>query len=172
MSIIDFGLFLDGTKDEKLQISKEMTESIRTSRYVYLKNYGISDDIYQKMCQHREDYFKAPIDEKLKGAVNDNRYVGYYPFKQEQVQGDYEKDLREAFLYDKLEKTPWINEEFKDFMLDFHQRCYHLAFQIVRSFALGLNIDEKEFQPVFDSQFDVIRLNHYPPVKSSTNKKK
>jgi len=56
---------------------------------------------------------------------------------------------------------------FKDTMLGFYQECHKLHVQIMRSIALGLELDEKFFDDKIDQQCHNLRLLSYPPIKRS-----
>ncbi|KAG6903431.1 hypothetical protein C0995_005454 [Termitomyces sp. Mi166 len=68
-------------------------------------------------------------------------------------------------------KNQWPHEadvpEFKGTMLDFYQICHDLHVNVMRSIALGLDLEEGFFDKKIDEQCHNLRLLSYPPVKTS-----
>ncbi|KNZ77167.1 UPF0676 protein [Termitomyces sp. J132] len=52
-------------------------------------------------------------------------------------------------------------------MLDFYQTCHNLHVYVMRSIALGLDLDEDFFDKKIDEQCHNLRLLSYPPIKTS-----
>lgn len=49
-------------------------------------------------------------------------------------------------------------------MLDFYDVCHNLHMDVLRAVALGLEMDEKFFDPLADEAWHTLRLLNYPPV--------
>ena len=82
-------------------------------------------------------------------------------------------DLKESFMM-KKDGTPWPKEwlKFEDFMRMFHMKCYLLALEILRSFAIGLNLDPSLFDTKFNNgDCALLRILHYPPLPDSIENK-
>lgn len=70
--------------------------------------------------------------------------------------------------WDSTWKNQWPQDSdapgFKPTMLDFFQTCHDLHFQVMRSVALGLELDERFFDDKIQEQFHNLRLLAYPSI--------
>jgi len=73
--------------------------------------------------------------------------------------------------WDDTWKNKWPQEgdapKFKETMLDFFQTCHELHTIVMRSIALGLDLDEMYFEDMINEQCHNMRLLSYPPIKSA-----
>lgn len=65
--------------------------------------------------------------------------------------------------------NPWPRQDaagrrFREQMLQFFDECKILHINIMRAIAVGLNIEEKWFDPYCDAGDNTLRLLHYPEV--------
>lgn len=164
--IVDFSDFLKGNTTDQERVSKELIEVVKKFGFVYLRNYGISKNLVEKLFALTKEFFDQSIDKKLAVKKSHTTFCGYDALLAEKLTNERPADLKESFMI-KQNGTPWPNEwsEFKEFMQMFHSRCYSLAIEILRSFAIGLDLD----QSLFDTKFNngdcaLLRVLHYPPL--------
>ncbi len=164
--IIDFGQYLNEEESKKLQVSKELLDAIQTYGFVYLKNFGISNDLIKKMFELSKAFFKLPDEIKQTAAKSHETFCGWSKIEEEKLAADRPGDLKESFMIKQF-GTPWpiTLSDFKQTMLDFHAQCYSLAFNIFKSIMLGLNVNPNLFETSFNGECTVLRLIHYPAFK-------
>ena len=168
--IVDFDAFLNGTLNERKQVSIELIQVVKKFGFVYLKNYGFPKGIVEKLFKLNQDFFDQSLEKKLTMRKTHETFCGYDALQDEKLTDDRPSDLKESYML-KQYGTPWPNDlpEFKEFMLDFHHKCYLLASEILRSFAIGLNLDQNIFESKFNKlECTIVRLLHYPPLPEQT----
>lgn len=164
--IVDFSGFLNGTCEDKEKVSKELIQVVKKFGFVYLTNYGISNDLTNKLFVFIKEFFDQPIDKKLSVKRSLETFCGFSALFDEKLTNDRPSDLKESYMLKQF-GTPWPNDwpEFKEFMEMFHAKCYSLAIEILRSFEIGLNVEKNIFINKFsNAECTVLRLLHYPPL--------
>ncbi|KAG6817840.1 hypothetical protein H0H87_001672 [Tephrocybe sp. NHM501043] len=85
-------------------------------------------------------------------------------------------DCKESMEIGRDWDTQWKNQWpkdsdaplFKSTMLDFYQTCHDLHVFVMRSIALGLDLEENFFDKKIDQQCHNLRLLSYPPIKTKS----
>jgi hypothetical protein len=71
--------------------------------------------------------------------------------------------------WDSVWKNQWPQETdapgFKTTMLDFFRQCHELHIHVMRSIAIGLDLEEGFFDEKIQEQCHNLRLLSYPPIK-------
>ena len=163
--IVDFDEFLKNTN--RLKVSKQVIDTVKKYGFVYLKNYGISKESVEKLFLYNKEFFDKPFEFKcsLKRSFS-NSLCGYDGVSEEKSNIKRPADMKEAFIMTRNDSVwPQSWNDFKEFMQDFHQKCYLLSLEILRSFAIGLGLEQKEFESKFiNADCAFLRLIHYPPL--------
>jgi isopenicillin N synthase-like dioxygenase len=162
--IVDFEGFINGKN--KQEVSKELINVVKNYGFVYLRNYGISTDLVDKMFKLSKLFFEKPLDYKNSVKKSHETFCGYDALLEEKLTNDRPGDLKESYMM-KSFGTPWPSDwnDFKEFMQLFHDKCYQLALQILTSFAIGLELDPTIFATKFSNgECTILRLLHYPPL--------
>lgn len=164
--IVDFNVFLNGTVEDRGRVSKELIEVVKKFGFVYLRNYGISKDLVEKLFTLMKEFFDQSTEQKLAVKKSHETFCGYDALLEEKLTSERPADLKESYMI-KQNGTPWPSDlpQFREFMQMFHMKCYSLAIEILRSFAIGLDLD----QNLFDTKFNngdcaLLRILHYPPL--------
>ncbi len=136
--IVDFENYLNGT--QKDQVSKELVEAFKTFGFVYLKNFGISNDRINEMFNTSRGFFDSDLETKLTAKKDHSTFCGYDEIEKEKLSEDRPGDLKESFMI-KQTGTPWPKlknpEQFKAESLEFHSQCFSIALNMVRAISLG-----------------------------------
>lgn len=78
--VVDFGMFLNGTKEEREYIAKEIDDAFRNLGFVYLRNHGVMQEMVEKCFQwvnspiHLQVYYST-ADESQRPPDTDIRTV-------------------------------------------------------------------------------------------------
>jgi isopenicillin N synthase-like dioxygenase len=82
---------------------------------------------------------------------------------------DFKETMEIGRDWDSVWKNQWPAEAdapgFKTTMLDFFQQCHELHVHVMRSIALGLDLEERFFDEKIQEQSHNLRLLSYPPIK-------
>ncbi|KAJ3052716.1 hypothetical protein HK097_005808 [Rhizophlyctis rosea] len=176
--IVDFrGFNNPGPTREK--IVADLMDAVTSVGFFYLDN-AIDIDLVNRMFDLSAKYFALPKEEKRKIPHLVDTNAGYVDvgvenlnFKQKAL--DYKEafDVRKANgLYGDEDRLPTVLRDEKDFFIEFQKACLNLISQLLRAFAIGLQIPTSEGgedyfvnRHRFDGDSgDNFRLLHYPPL--------
>lgn len=96
--LIDFGRFLNGNKEERLNVSKEIGDACRKIGFFYISNHGIPSSTIADVYEQAKRFFSQSIEEKQKLYIGSCPYEnnrGYTPFYEEKL--SLKGDLKEGF---------------------------------------------------------------------------
>ncbi|KAF5322190.1 hypothetical protein D9619_000471 [Psilocybe cf. subviscida] len=186
--IIDFSKFRTAaSREEKEKTAGEIVSAFKSAGFVYLTNHGITSDEIRNAFAKSADLFKLPNEKKDKLAWEDPRSNrGYVAIGRERVtqsadpkeiQSLREKapDFKETMEIGRDWDADWRNQwptetdvpGFKQSMLDFYETCHDLHVHVMRSIALGLDLNERFFDNKIDEKCHNLRLLSYPPIQRS-----
>jgi isopenicillin N synthase-like dioxygenase len=171
--VVDFEPFLKGTREDRTAVSNELIAHMKEYGFVYLKNYGMSNEVVEKMFKMSKEFFQKPVDYKKRVEKSHETFCGYDGMGEESLSVDRPGDLKESYMI-KRNGTPWPSDwpHFKDFVLSFHRKVYELGLEVLRSFTIGLNLKENLFDEKFSNgEVTLLRLLHYPPLPDSVKEK-
>ncbi|THH19770.1 hypothetical protein EW146_g1443 [Bondarzewia mesenterica] len=189
--LIDFSKYRQATSlSEKRKVADEVVNGFKDVGFIYLEGHGIPDATLS-IGRQSADFFRLPTEAKLKLSWEDPRSNrGYVRVGRERTTQsadpveiaklratapDSKESMEIGRDWDKTWKNQWPQESdtpgFKQTMLDFFQvfslTCHNLHILVMRSIALGLDLEESYFDKKIDQQFHNLRLLSYPPIKTS-----
>ncbi|KAJ8515346.1 hypothetical protein ONZ45_g7234 [Pleurotus djamor] len=186
--VIDFAKFRAAkSHSEKKATAVEIVTAFKESGFIYLAGHGIPSETIQYVFGKSADFFKLPKSTKSQLAWEDPRSNrGYVAIGRERVTQsadaneiaalrakapDFKETMEIGRDWDSVWKNQWPQEadapQFKRTMLDFYQTCHDLHVLVMRSIALGLELDESYFDSKVNEQCHNLRLLSYPPVRRS-----
>lgn len=172
------------SQDDKKAVASQVVSAFKEVGFVYLRGHGIPSAVVSNAFKQSASFFKQPMEEKLKLAWEDPRSNRGYvqPGRERVTQSadaaeiaalrakapDYKESMEIGRDWDATWKNQWPKEEnvpeFKRTMLDFFKRCHELHVEVMRSIALGLNLDESFFDALIGEQYHNLRLLNYPSI--------
>ncbi|KAJ6538542.1 hypothetical protein DFH09DRAFT_1177172 [Mycena vulgaris] len=183
--LIDFSTFRAGSPAEKKKVATEVVSAFKESGFLYLNGHGISAPTIENAFTKSAEFFRMPMDVKEKLAWEDpwsNR--GYVQIGRERVTQstdaaeiaalrekapDFKETMEIGPDWDYVWKDQWPAEtdvpEFKKSMLGFWKQCHELHVHVMRSIAIGLELEESFFDDKIQEQCHNLRLLSYPPIK-------
>jgi len=185
--LIDFGLYLSGSPEEKKKVADEVVKGFQTAGFIYLKNHGIPREQVSHVFGQSARFFaqSQPNKDALAwySAEANRGYVTHGREKVSMADDDVEAlrqaapDLKESLEIGRDDEPQFPNmwppqdessdswpSEFKASMLKFFTDCKQLHMQVMRSMAVGLGIEESWFDGYTDAGDNTLRLLHYPAV--------
>ncbi|KAG6807901.1 hypothetical protein H0H92_006079 [Tricholoma furcatifolium] len=190
--VIDFTQFREAPgRAERKVVADKIVSAFKESGFIYLAGHGIPADMIQNVFSKSARFFSLPSEIKDKLAWEDPRSNrGYVKVGRERVTQsadateianlraktpDYKETMEIGRDWDSEWKNQWPQEsdapKFKSTMRDFYQTCHNLHVSVMRSVALGLDLDETFFDQKINDQCHNLRLLSYPPMKASLLRK-
>ncbi|KAI0268183.1 Clavaminate synthase-like protein [Gloeopeniophorella convolvens] len=190
--LIDFSNYRNATSlSEKRKTADEIVNGFKEVGFVYLQGHGIPSSTVDNVFEKSAEFFRMPAPVKDALAWEDPRSNrGYVKIGRERVTQSADAaeiaelrskapDTKESMEigrdWDKTWKNQWPQESdapgFKQTMLSFFQTCHELHTIVMRSIAVGLDLDELFFEDKINEQYHNLRLLSYPSIKTSLLKK-
>jgi isopenicillin N synthase-like dioxygenase len=186
--IVDFSGFRESTSlPRRRKVATEIVSAFKNSGFVYLSGHGIPSATIQKTFEKSTEFFSLPSDIKQRLKWEDPRANrGYVEIGRERVTQsadpeeiaalrekapDFKETMEIGRDWDAEWKNQWPSEQeaplFKKSMVDFYEICHNLHVDVMRSIAIGLDLEENFFDNKINDQCHNLRLLSYPPVKNS-----
>jgi isopenicillin N synthase-like dioxygenase len=200
--VIDMGQISSGL-DARKKVAEQIKHAAMNTGFFYIKNHGVPDTAIQGALNAAKAFFAQPYEKKAEVSIGLDKYFnGFTGNKTSMASPTEGLDQRESFSwmylpeYDPIPKDPdqvppevqegfrgasWIWEKtaevpnFKGGCLTYYQECLQLARQLVKIFALSLDLDEDYFENVTTYPGADGVFNYYPALSkeqvSSANSK-
>lgn len=162
--------------------------------FVYLDNVpGCNKEVEAQLHEAATCFFfSKPLEEKIVvSPKNWNKdspgvYRGYVPINLDQSHLREQYEMGEVLPEDDpdrssgnplYEPTPWPNEDcpnipYHQLMMSHHYAMLHAGMEFLRLTALGLGLDEHEFDDCFvPKSVSTLRIMHYPTYKAKDTAK-
>ncbi|KAF8165484.1 Clavaminate synthase-like protein [Crassisporium funariophilum] len=186
--VINFSKFkAASSQNEKQKIATEIVSAFKTSGFIYLSHHGIPQATVQNAFKESAEFFSLPSETKRKLAWEDPRSNrGYVEIGRERVTQsadlqeiaklrekapDFKETMEIGRDWDSEWKNQWPSEKdaprFKQTMLDFYETCHNLHVHVMRSIAIGLDLEEHFFDKSIGEKCHNLRLLSYPPIKTN-----
>jgi len=185
IAVIDIKPFLDGTAEGKATVAAAVDEACRSLGFLIIKGHGVDPELIEAMRTVSKAYFDLPVEEKMKLKMPSDRYRGYTPMGAEGLAASLDEatppDLKESFSIgpvdvpdDAYHRGPAAGTFFAPNMWPaavpempaiysaYYREMERLAFNLMRSFALGLGLEETAFDDKVDRHISNFSVIHYP----------
>ncbi len=168
LSVIDMRPFIEGGEEGRKKVAQEIYDAAHNVGFLYLKNFGMSDDLLETAFSEAKSLFMS--DEKTKVPFRATLNHGYTTMRGEALDPSKPADLKETFTSRNLANVPsgpeyWPNSEFEAFMRTFYKSVTCIASDVMAAFAIALDLPKGFFDERHTGLTQTLRLLHYPPVK-------
>ncbi|EKG22135.1 Oxoglutarate/iron-dependent oxygenase [Macrophomina phaseolina MS6] len=171
--IISFAPFLDPNAPESEQraVAQKLYDAFHTYGWVYLKDFGISDEEVAEMFALSKSYFDQPLEAKMANALSDPAVNQGYTANGAEVGASRKPDLKECYEYRRFKNphlpSPSTLPTFEPRLRHFYNRCLSLAESVLRALALSIGLAPDFFARPLAHADPQLRLLHYMPVPAS-----
>jgi isopenicillin N synthase-like dioxygenase len=185
--VIDIAPFLSGGARDKQAVADEVGQACRDIGFLVISGHGVDPELIARTDALSRAFFDLPLAAKLavkRPAMDVTR--GYIPIEAEAVAASRgektEGDLNESFMIGPVDVDPadpyftrpeagkhfhpnlWPEapEGLKQTYVDYYRAMGALAQQIMRIFALALDLPETFFDDKVDRHISRLRVRNYP----------
>lgn len=176
--IVDFAPFLAGSASGRDAVAAAIRQAAESVGFLYLSGHGVDPAVIDAAFAASRRFFELPLEDRLKVKVN-SAHRGFIQMSNATVPGGTKPSMNESFLAgldlgsldtDVIAKTPLHGPNqwpeglggFREAIEAYQEAMWHLGHQVLRAFALALEIDEEFFVPYFVKPMPFVRLLHYP----------
>lgn len=181
---VDLSLFIEGSKNEKLQFVQDLGKAFEDIGFVSVVNHGISDNLVTNFYSTVHQFFALPKDVKLQYEDKDSAgQSGYTSFGKEHAKHSDVGDLKEFWQFNQpntsddkigqsIPKNPHVKElpVFNEIGIELYKEFEDAGRFLLRAIALYLNQDEFYFDELIEGGTSILRAIFYPPIKSDPGK--
>ncbi len=182
--IIDIGPFLDGDSEGKRHVARRVDRACTEVGFVMVENHDVPAQLIDDALEITWAFFDLPDEEKRKwiSAKGDFRR-GYLPVGgnalAHTLDQDTPPDLIEAFTFGRFDlpdepyygahRDTWFEPNlwpdrpaaFRDRLCAYYRAMDRLAHDLMRIFAVALDLPEAFFDDKIDRHITAMRLNHF-----------
>lgn len=173
LPIIDFAPFLCGTSEQKLKTAQKIYQAATEYGFMYLKNFGLSADFIAHAFRYSQEFFAQSDEVKKQTAFDPSLNFGYAALANEALDTSKPPDLKETFtmrnvMSYKDKENIWPTNDFKENSVALFLACQNCAQEVMRAFAIALQLEETFFDKKHTGDLQTLRLLNYPPVQNTT----
>jgi isopenicillin N synthase-like dioxygenase len=162
-------------------LGKEIAKICEEIGFFQIVNHGVDKAQIARMFELGNSFFALPLEDKLAMSMANSRdYRGYLPMKMigrdQQMKGNLlesfhvwhertadDPDVMAAKPLHSPNLWPSALPGMREETLAYTQTVTHLACDMIRIIALGLDLPEDTFLRWFDRPISLLRFLHYPP---------
>jgi isopenicillin N synthase-like dioxygenase len=166
--VIDVGPFLNGGANDKHRIAQAIGRACKDIGFLIIVGHGVPNDLLTRMADVSRRFFDLPLSDKMRVPVNPSG-VGYVPMKQEALAASLgEKtpgDLKESYNIGRhFDQYTWPENptDLRATWIEYFTTLNALGANIMRMFALALNLPEHYFDDKIDPPMAFLRAINYP----------
>ena len=183
--VIDIAPFRTGNTDSQRQVAAAIDQACCNIGFLVIKGHGVDEMLIKEMHQVSKAYFDRPYWEKMQFKMPPDRYRGYTPYGAESLSYSLDEetppDIKESFSIGPFDHGhdeyhfgpagaryfapnfwPEVPSEMRTTWQAYYQEMDRVATELMRLFALGLNLDEHWFDSKIDRHITNFSVIHYP----------
>ncbi|KAK9268103.1 hypothetical protein L1049_010542 [Liquidambar formosana] len=133
-----------------------------------LVNHGVSNSLVEKLKHEIEEFFKLPLEEKMKYKRRPGQVEGYGQTLL--VSEDQKLDWSDKFYMmtnpisiRKPHLLPQLPPSLRDTLETYCSELQKLAMTLMRLMGKALRMDERAMEEMFEDGMQAVRMSYYPP---------
>lgn len=181
--VVDFSPFHTGDELGKRAVASEIGAACEGIGFFYLTNHGVSDETTEGIFSAAKRFFGQPLERRMDPAtlISAVHSRGYQPVGARFYPDTVAPDQMEAFKFqrelppndpdiiagDRIQqpnKWPVGLPGWRDALLGYFEAVDGVAANLLRAFALALNLEEDYFLGFYGKPLTQASLLHYPPA--------
>jgi isopenicillin N synthase-like dioxygenase len=175
--IIDFTPFRTGGEEGKRQVAREIARACTSIGFFYLSGHGVSESTRREIFRQSGNFFHQTISEREKAKATLEWYRGWIPapsasglnrdsrlFEQYRIQAEFLDPPEVDPIFYRPNRWPEQVPGFREACMSYYAAMLDLSRDILRAFALGLNLPEKRFDHFFNLPICQLSLLYYSPL--------
>ncbi|NKB58051.1 MAG: isopenicillin N synthase family oxygenase [Alphaproteobacteria bacterium] len=181
--VVDFAPFLSGSSADKQTVADAIGAACEGIGFFYLTNHGISPETIRGIFDAARRFFDVPLEQRMDPAllISPEHSRGYQPVGARLYPDTAAPDVMEAFKYqrelplddpdilagDRIQqsnKWPRGLPGWRETLLGYFEAVDGVAANLLRTFALTLDVEEDYFLGFYEKPLTQVSLLHYPPA--------
>lgn len=186
VELIDLAGISSADPAARRALVRRIADSTRALGFFSIVNHGIPQETIDGVFEAAKTFFALPLEERMTISLTKSmNYRGYLPMKIMGSDPTIKGNLHESFhMYNDMRPDdpdvlagkplhdvnvwPEAYPAFRPIMLDYYARLTSLGLELLRAFAVGLDLPEDTFTRHYARQpMSSLKLMHYPPQDPS-----
>ncbi len=177
--VIDTGPLHSGNSEAVRSVVSGIRQAAEKVGFFYIRNHGIPKDVIEQAYRAAQGFFSRPKEWKDSVKINANHH-GYLTVGEAKMEQAERVDFKESFVWGLdlpdehssvtmenpfLGRNQWPDEmpEFKRSVYPFFEAGLQCGRDMMRAFALGMEIPEDSFLKATNEPIARSSIIHYPP---------
>ena len=179
--VIDFTPFRQGTPAGKAKVAAQIREACEGTGFFYLAGHDVPQAQIDGIFAASRRFFDLALEERMKVKLTPKQNRGYQPLGSRMYADKADApDQNESFKYqheypgddpDILDgnrghaRNQWPDglPDWRETLIAYYDQMERLTNELLRAFALALDLDEEYFLGFYKKPLTQINLLHYPP---------
>lgn len=181
--VVDFAPFLEGDEAGKRRVAAEIGAACEGIGFFYLTRHGVPEAMTDSIFAASRQFFALPLERRMDPAmlISPEHSRGYQPVGARFYPDTVAPDQMEAFKFqrelpaddpeiltgDRIQqsnKWPEGLPGWRETLLDYFDAVDGVAANLLRAFALALDLAEDYFLGFYAKPLTQVSLLHYPPA--------
>ncbi|GKV25483.1 hypothetical protein SLEP1_g34920 [Rubroshorea leprosula] len=160
--VIDLG------SDDRAHVVQQIGDACTNYGFFQVINHGVSEEAVEKMSRVAGDFFRLPVEEKLKLYSDDPsktmRLSTSFNINKEQVHNWRDYLRFHCYPLDKyVPEWPSNPPSFKEIVSNYCKEVRELGFRLEELISESLGLEKDYIKNVLDKQGQHMAVNYYPP---------
>ncbi len=166
---------------DKYNVAKDLHHASKNLGFIYIKNHGISEDTINHVRKDAFKFFRKDRNEKIEIKISD-KHRGWLGYGKSKMHDDAKPDLKESFIWGYQDKKgfslndhplrgknlwPSAIPSLEKNAMVFFNEADSLAKDLLKGFAIGLNLNENFFLKTSSKPLSRASLVYYPSQPES-----
>jgi isopenicillin N synthase-like dioxygenase len=179
--VIDFSPFAAGTPAGKAKVATAIQDACEGSGFFYLAGHGVPQSQIDGIFEASRRFFSLPLEERLKVKLTPKQNRGYQPlgsrmyadkadapdqnesYKYQHEYPEDDPDILDGNRVHARNQWPTGLPGWRETLIAYYDQMERLTGDLLRAFALSLNLPERYFTEFYKKPLTQINLLHYPP---------
>ncbi|MED6155136.1 hypothetical protein PIB30_002338 [Stylosanthes scabra] len=155
-----------GEEASQIELQK-LHSACRDWGFFQLVEHGISKEMLGNLNEEIQEFFKLPLEEKLKLKIREGEVEGYGTviLREDQTLdwGDRLYMITNPLHKRKPHLFPHIPQSLRSILESYIVECENVAIRIVELIGKALKIESDELEKAFEDGAQAMRMTYYPP---------
>lgn len=164
---IDMIKLLKGSEDTDSAQLETLHSTCKEWGVFQLMNHGVSPMLLEKLKYEIEEFFKLPLEEKMKYQIRPGDVEGYGSIVQNKEQ---KRDWGNRFymIMNPIHRRkpylfPELPSSLRNTLESYYLELKHLAMELLGLLGKAVKIDMKKIEELFEDGMQSVRITYYPP---------
>jgi isopenicillin N synthase-like dioxygenase len=170
--------YANGTSQDQIKFVDDIMFGLKEYGFIVLKDHPLEQKKIDHAYEIVQEFFKLPVETKMKYKLQNGGQRGYTPFKVEHAKDNKHPDLKEFWhvgrdlsstskYLGEYPENVWPSEvkNLKEIFQAFYTGMDVTSKILLEAIGKGLDVRPNFFNEMVDDGNSILRMIHYPPTK-------